>query len=247
MKEHKDWDSYAKKFLALAEYHHWLPDFLDLIGNIEKKRILDLGCSNGLMCRLLASMGARVTGIDKSKSAISLAKKLERLHPQGIAYYSADASDLNVLQDSFFDGMIAVNALCSLGNKKHLLEKIMDESFRVLKPGGILVAVVPHPAFEHLQASRTRHRRYDSGYSYFKSGSKSMLYLELGGQKALIENVHWTLEDYAGFLNRKFWFCDLREPKPDDTFIQLHSDMFPDDRLFPIYLLLKGIKPWTAA
>lgn len=243
MKTNQNWDNYAKKFLSLDEYHHLLPDFFDLVGNVETKRILDLGCSNGLMCRLLASIGAQMTGIDRSEKAIDLAKELEILQPLGIDYYLADATDLTVLEDSFFDSIIAVNALCSLGSEKHLVEKALDESFRVLKPGGSIVSIVPHPAFEHLQASKTRHRQFDSAYSYFKSGSKAILSLELGGQKAVIENVHWTLTDYAEFLNRKFLFCDLREPEPDDTFIHLHSDMFPDEKPFPIYLLLKGMKP----
>jgi 2-polyprenyl-3-methyl-5-hydroxy-6-metoxy-1,4-benzoquinol methylase len=48
---------------------------LQLIGDFKGKRILDVGCGDGVNSILLAKLGAQVTGIDISPGAIAVARK----------------------------------------------------------------------------------------------------------------------------------------------------------------------------
>jgi 2-polyprenyl-3-methyl-5-hydroxy-6-metoxy-1,4-benzoquinol methylase len=236
------WDIYANRFSSFDEYNHFLTDFLDLLGDIEDKKILDLGCSNGLMCRLLAQSGAKLVGIDRSFEAIELAQRKEREHPQGIDYHLADAVDLNVLADESFDAVIAVNVLCSLGDSRETVEQVVLQLHGKLRNAGVFVCVIPHPAFENRQGARTRQRSFPKGYSYFDSGTNNVLHLTIGDESHLIQNTHWTMEDYFAFFRDRFRVTDVREPEPDERFISLHPDMFVNSQPFPIYLMVKGVK-----
>ncbi len=48
---------------------------INILGNVEGKRILDVGCGSGIYSIFLASKGAIMTGIDFSKEMINLAEK----------------------------------------------------------------------------------------------------------------------------------------------------------------------------
>jgi SAM-dependent methyltransferase len=63
----------TKPFLS-AEYPFWV------LGDVRGKRILDLGCGDGIDSLLLAFKGAQVVGIDISPRAIEVAKKRARMH-----------------------------------------------------------------------------------------------------------------------------------------------------------------------
>jgi SAM-dependent methyltransferase len=45
-------------------------EFLNLIGEVHRKDVLDIGCGNGLLSVYLAQLGARVTAIDTSPQAV---------------------------------------------------------------------------------------------------------------------------------------------------------------------------------
>ena len=66
-----------------------LPAFIEFIGTIKGKRVLDVGCGEGYNTRAFAKLGAQVTGVDASASMIHLAQEEENLHPLGITYQIA--------------------------------------------------------------------------------------------------------------------------------------------------------------
>ena len=242
MAKMKIWDAYAESFSTCHEYNHMLPDLFDLLGGVEGKSILDVGCSNGLVCRRLAQAGAKVVGVDRSEQAIAIARETERQAPQGITYWPLDATDLSRLPRSSFDAVVAVNFLCSLGADSATVRRVISEVHGVLKEGAAFVFVLPHPAFEHRQRSKTRSRTFPSGYSYFSSGAENILRLTIAGREGVIRNVHWTIEDYFGFLRGRFAVQDVREPAPDEGFLALHPDIFPSDGKYPIYILFKAVR-----
>lgn len=242
MQSSSEWAGYADNFASLDEYTHFLPALFELLGPVENRKILDLGCSNGVMSRLLATRGGQLTGVDISEHAIGIAEDLRRESGQDIAYHCADARDLSRFGESSFDLVLAVNTLCSFGADRSAMRDIVGEVYRLLEPAGALVAVIPHPAFEHEQKCITRHRYFPRGYSYFRGGTTNTLKLKIGDGEAEFSNVHWTVEDYSRFFKGLFYISDVREPEPDESFARVHPEMFADSMRYPIYMLFKCVK-----
>jgi 2-polyprenyl-3-methyl-5-hydroxy-6-metoxy-1,4-benzoquinol methylase len=51
------------------------PNLLEMLGEVQGKKVLEMGCGNGYWLRLLARDGADCTGIDLSENQIEVAKK----------------------------------------------------------------------------------------------------------------------------------------------------------------------------
>jgi ubiquinone/menaquinone biosynthesis C-methylase UbiE len=69
--------------------------FLELIGDLNGKRILDLACGEGFYTRQLKKYGAsRVVGVDISPQMIALATEQERRQALGVEYVCADVEEL---------------------------------------------------------------------------------------------------------------------------------------------------------
>jgi 2-polyprenyl-3-methyl-5-hydroxy-6-metoxy-1,4-benzoquinol methylase len=112
-------------------------------------RILDAACGNGLTSRKLAEFGASVTAFDFSNEMIDLAKK--RPNPDGrITYQVLDATDENALVEALsptapFDSALCNMALFDIAEIKPLFRALR----KLLKPGGVFVFSLTHPAFNN--------------------------------------------------------------------------------------------------
>ncbi len=79
-----DYDDYATEYAALVAWRERpgaggddlgiVPHLLDLLGDVSDRVVLDAGCGEGYLARILAARGARVTGIDLSPRLIALAR-----------------------------------------------------------------------------------------------------------------------------------------------------------------------------
>lgn len=127
-------------FDDLSEYRfdklRYLPQLVDFSGYAGKK-LLEIGCGAGIDLVRFAAGGAVVTGVDLSETAISLAKK-------NMAFRNLEA-DLRVMNgealeypDGTFDAVYAHGVLQYTAD----IRKMIDESRRVLKPGGDFIAMV---------------------------------------------------------------------------------------------------------
>ena len=112
-----------------------------------EQHILDIACGNGLTSRRLALLGANVAAFDFSANLIDLAK--ERLNPDSrIAYHVIDATDesaLLALGDHSFDSALCNMALFDMAD----LEPLFRALLKLLKPGGVFVFSLTHPAFNN--------------------------------------------------------------------------------------------------
>ncbi|MFB2836898.1 class I SAM-dependent methyltransferase [Floridanema evergladense] len=113
----------------------------------EGDRILDIGCGNGIFSRRLASLGAKVVGIDFSEQLIACA--VERTQVQdAIAYHVIDATDetaLLSLGENSFDAAISAMALMDMAEIAPLFRALT----KLLKPQGCFVFSVMHPCFNN--------------------------------------------------------------------------------------------------
>jgi SAM-dependent methyltransferase len=86
------------------------PAFFEMFPSVEDLFGLDVGCGEGHNTRLLATGGARVTGIDISETFVRHAKGAEDAHPLGIDYRLASAVDLP-FDEATFDFVMAFMSL----------------------------------------------------------------------------------------------------------------------------------------
>ncbi|WP_418648479.1 bifunctional 2-polyprenyl-6-hydroxyphenol methylase/3-demethylubiquinol 3-O-methyltransferase UbiG [Thauera butanivorans] len=70
---HRWWDP-ASEFKPLHEINPLRLDWIDGKAGLAGKTVLDVGCGGGILAEGMASLGARVTGIDLSEKALSVAR-----------------------------------------------------------------------------------------------------------------------------------------------------------------------------
>ncbi len=100
--------------------------------NMKGKKILDLGCGIGVTSIFFAKQGASVIGIDISPKMISKASKLANIHNTiKIKFRVGNVEKLDYLDQSF-DIIFGKSILHHVN-----YSKVIDEIYRVLKPGGI--------------------------------------------------------------------------------------------------------------
>ncbi|MEO6087467.1 MAG: class I SAM-dependent methyltransferase [Umezawaea sp.] len=144
------WDANAKPwdagFDADGDEHrkyHTDEYMLRMLPSIEGCDVLDVGCGNGYLSRKLATMGARVTGVELSPAMLATAQEYESHAPLDITYVGSSASEMPMLAPASFHGIV----------QNHLLSSVTDhlgalrEAHRVLRPDGWLSVVLSHPCF----------------------------------------------------------------------------------------------------
>ncbi len=117
--------------------------FLQMIGDVRGKRVLDLACGEGFYSRRLRTLGAdRVVGVDISPQMISLAEQQECENPLGIEYVCADVCDLGDLGS--FDIVVAAYLLHYAPDAQDL-ERMCRNIRRHLPAGGRFVTLNENP------------------------------------------------------------------------------------------------------
>lgn len=113
---------------------------LDIIrANLSSGAVLDVGCGTGSAAMELAEGGYDAAGIDFAPKMIerALATAIARGLSVDLRVGSANSLDF---PDAHFDAVIALGLLASLRDDRPVLQ----EMFRVLKPGGWLIVTLPN-------------------------------------------------------------------------------------------------------
>lgn len=101
----------------------------------EGRRLLDLGCGNGIKLIEFAQRGYEVWGVDVSPGAIA---ECRRILPEG-HFMQSELHD-TALPEKYFDYVRMDNALEHVCDPRSTLR----ECWRVLSPGGAVLVYVPH-------------------------------------------------------------------------------------------------------
>ncbi|WP_249779828.1 class I SAM-dependent methyltransferase [Bradyrhizobium sediminis] len=105
-----------------------------LLGKVDGKKLLDVGCGDGAMAFELARQGASVTALDADPSMIAAARLRAESEATRAQFVEGNAESLP-FDDATFDIVVAVTVLCFVRDA----ERAVKEIARVLKPGGRLV------------------------------------------------------------------------------------------------------------
>ena len=119
------------------------PVLTELIGEVATQEVLSLACGQGQDARLLARLGATVTGVDLSSEMLRHASEHEAAEPRGIVYVQGDAHDLEALPNESFDGVVCHMALMDI---PHLASAVQSVA-RVLREQGWFVFSIVHPCY----------------------------------------------------------------------------------------------------
>jgi 2-polyprenyl-3-methyl-5-hydroxy-6-metoxy-1,4-benzoquinol methylase len=138
-----------------AKRHLINPVLLRLLGDLPGREVLDAGCGNGYLSRMLAERGARVVGVEPGRSLFDFAVEKEREQPHGIRYVQADLCTMPDLGDPF-DAVVASMVLPAIPDWTGAMRACVQS----LKPGGLFVFTVNHPCFEQLWPSWRDHGDY---------------------------------------------------------------------------------------
>ena len=115
----------------------------ELAGDVAGRDVLSLACGQGQDARLLADLGAAVTGIDLSPEMLRHARRHEAANPRGIEYVQGDAQDLAAFADRSFDGVVCHMALMDIPD----LSQTVGSVARVLREHGWFVFSIVHPCY----------------------------------------------------------------------------------------------------
>jgi 2-polyprenyl-3-methyl-5-hydroxy-6-metoxy-1,4-benzoquinol methylase len=113
----ENWDSigdwYAQLVRGGSAMHRFSRDILleALPANLFGLDILDVGCGEGIVSRALARRGARVVGIDPTRTLISHAQSDDCAHPTGVTYRLDDGAKLQTVAEASMDGVTAALSL----------------------------------------------------------------------------------------------------------------------------------------
>ena len=120
----------------MAEQKH--QDVMAALVPLPGAHVLDIGCGNGRITRLIAGLGAHVVGIDPGQSQLEKARALPPLY--GESYVFGVAENLPAA-DASADVVFFFNSLHHV--PETAMDTALDEARRALKPNGWLFIAEP--------------------------------------------------------------------------------------------------------
>ncbi|MBP7708132.1 class I SAM-dependent methyltransferase [Candidatus Pacearchaeota archaeon] len=121
------------------------PQVLELAGNINGKDVVDVGCGEGYVSRLLADRGASVIGIDNSNSLIAIARKAEAMSPRGVKYFVSDATKSMTPIILPYSQDVAISVCVTPHLNSEQLYTYIQNTATLVRPKGQFILAVPHP------------------------------------------------------------------------------------------------------
>lgn len=127
------WDR-SSEFKPLHDINPLRVDFIDRIGSLAGKTVLDVGCGGGILSESMAQRGAQVTGIDMGEAPLKVAKLHGLESGVHINYRQITVEDLADEQPESFDLITCMEML------EHVPDpaSVVAACERLLKPGGHL-------------------------------------------------------------------------------------------------------------
>lgn len=125
------WDRNSE-FKPLHDINPLRVDFIDRIGSLTGKTVLDVGCGGGILSEAMAHRGAEVTGIDMGEAPLKVAKLHGLESGARVSYRRITVEDMADEMPASFDLVTCMEMLEHVPDP----ESVVRACARLVKPGG---------------------------------------------------------------------------------------------------------------
>jgi len=205
---------------------------LNLLGNVEGRKIVELGCGGAENSITLAKKGGNCTGVDMSLEQLKHAKNSMIENKVKIELIEGDLENLIMFDDEIFDIAISIFALDWMQD----LNAAFKEAYRILKPNGFFVFSTQHPIYNLLGAEELDLKKLKIAQSYFEKEwtFKDSTGIDLRVHASKISDI------INGLIRIGFNIESILEPKPLETdVIPQRQEIF---KMIPSTLICKVLK-----
>ena len=219
----------APRVVSQPERHHRKPAFLDVLGDVRGRRVLDLGCGDGRFGRNLLDAGAlSYLGVDASANRAALADQTLPgcVRHQRIEEFTAPPGSMDLVVSR-----LALHYVSDVG-------AVLRRVYATLVHSGRLVFSVEHPIITSSdQAWQGRGPRQAWLVDdYFVTGRR-----ETEWMGSRVVKFHRTVEDYVSLIQSAgLRLATLREPAPAVQRFASQQEFRRHQRI-PLLLLLSAI------
>ena len=186
------WDDSGSWLLG----YPFLPVALGL-DDLPGAHLVDLGCGPGDLTRWIADRHpVRTTAVDTSTAMLDLARSQ---HPHPAVDYRLGAGDgLPFLADGCADAAMGSFLFTCIADRR-LMQSLVDEMARVLRPGGRFTILMPNPDQMH-NASFEGFHRGEPDVRYRSGDTLPVQVRREDGSWATITNTYWPRETFQEAL-----------------------------------------------
>jgi len=128
---HKWWDPQSE-FKPLHEINPLRLNYIDRLGSLAGKTVLDVGCGGGILSESMAGLQANVTGIDLSDKALQVAKLHLLESGKQVTYRKIAVEDMAAEHPGQFDVVTCMEMLEHVPNP----DSVIAACAQLVKPGG---------------------------------------------------------------------------------------------------------------
>lgn len=180
--------------------------------SLKGKKVLDVGCGDGIDLALIGVKGAKVFGVDPSREFL---KKAQENNPTGI--FKEGVGENIPAEDASFDVVISKWAIQTSSD----VPKVLSEIARVLKKGGTTVFLSKHPWIQWLQKIRD----YGHGVDYYE---QKIVTSNIYSGKIVLKEPSHTIGEYLNIdFFKNFELIDYKEGTDFPASEQIKGDIYP--------------------
>lgn len=175
-----------------------------LLGNVNGRRVLELGCGNGTRAVSLCRSGAHVIAVDPDPAAVAATRARADAAEVRIEVHTGDLADLAFLRGDSVDVALAEGSLATIADLGRVLRQVQ----RVLRAGARFSFTLSHPF-----ATCVRQETAPDGSLPLAAASVVRSYFDDDPTRGA--PVHRIGDVFAALGRAGFQVDTLLEPEPD--------------------------------
>lgn len=206
---------------------------LRLLGNVDGKRILELGSGAGQAAVALAKQGAHVISVDPTAHRHELVRTAAEREEVRVELHQSDLAELAFVRADTVDAVVSIYALAGVED----LDRVFRQVHRVLRTECHLLLSLPHPAFTMLDLASGLPAGVGRGY--FDRSPRPWTH----GDQAGTEYPRTIGDVFTSLSRANFRVDTLLEPEPEG---RPHSSYWVETMSWvPATLIIRARKEGT--